>query len=88
MYEDNERLILEYQNGHKELLGVIVENNLGLVHAALKSFKWAYQSHPKYDEIINFEDFYQEGVIGLCNSIEKNNLELGVFSTIAIIHIK
>ena len=46
MYEDNERLIREYQEGRKELLGVIVENNLGLIHTALKSFKWAYNNHP------------------------------------------
>ncbi len=88
MYEDNERLIQEYQEGRRELLGVIVENNLGLVHAALKSFKWAYQSHPKYDEIISYEDFYQEGVIGLCSCIDKYDPELGAFSTYAMLHIK
>lgn len=88
MHEDNDRLIQEYQEGHRELLGVIVENNLGLIHTALKSFKWAYNNHPKYDEIISYDDFYQEGVIGLCNSIEKYNPELGAFSTFAIIHIK
>jgi|GEM_PF-1438180 len=88
MYDDNERLIRQYQEGHKELLGVIVENNQGLIHTALKSFKWAYNKHPKYDEIINYDDFFQEGVFGLCNAIEKYDPELGAFSTYAIIHIK
>ena len=88
MYEDNDRLIQEYQEGHRELLGVIVENNLGLIHTALKSFKWAYNNHPKYDEIISYDDFYNEGVIGLCGCIDKYNPELGAFSTFAIIHIK
>lgn len=88
MYEDNERLIREYQEGRKELLGVIVENNLGLIHTALKSFKWAYNNHPKYDEIINYDDYFQEGTIGLCAAVEGYNPELGTFSTYAITWIK
>ncbi|MFH5834518.1 sigma-70 family RNA polymerase sigma factor [Proteiniclasticum sp. C24MP] len=88
MYDDNERLIRQYQEGHKEVLGVIVENNQGLIHTALKSFKWAYNKHPKYDEIINYDDFFQEGVFGLCNAIEKYDPELGAFSTYAILRIK
>jgi RNA polymerase sigma factor (sigma-70 family) len=88
MYDDNESLIRQYQEGRTELLGTIIENNQGLIHTALKSFKWAYNKHPKYDEIINYDDFFQEGVFGLCNAIGKYDPELGAFSTYAILHIK
>ena len=88
MYEDNDRLIRQYQEGRKELLGTIIKDNQGLIHTALKGFKWAYNNHPKYDEIINYDDFFQEGVFGLCNAIEKYDPELGLFSSYAILHIK
>jgi len=87
MYNDNEKLIRQYQEGDSELLGVIIENNIGLIHTALKSFKWAYRSHPKYDEILNYDDFFQEGVFGLSNAIKKYDPEQGVFSSFALLHI-
>lgn len=88
MYEDNEKLISAYQSGQTELLNTIIENNLSLIHLALKSLKWAYNKHPKYDEIITYEDFYQEGYFGLRNAIDKYDPEQGAFSTYAIIHIR
>lgn len=88
MYDDNEKLIRQYQEGRSELLGVIIENNTGLIHTALKSFKWAFKSHPKYDDILNYDDFFQEGVIGLSNAIKKFNPDQGAFSSFAILHIK
>lgn len=88
MYEDNEKLIKEYQEGNKALFNDLVEGNLGLVHLALKSFKWAYNNHPKYDEIMSYDDFFQEGVLGLCGCLETYDPELGVFSSYALQHIK
>ncbi len=85
---DNDKLIKEYQEGNKALFNEIVESNLGLVHAALKSFKWAYGNHPKYDQIINYDDFFQEGFLGLCNALENYDPDQGAFSTYATIHIK
>lgn len=88
MYDDNEKLIRQYQEGRSELLGVIIKNNTGLIHTALKSFKWAFKSHPKYDDILNYDDFFQEGVIGLSNAIKKFDPDQGAFSSFAILHIK
>jgi len=88
MYADNEKLIRQYQEGQTELLSQIIENNMGLVHTALKSFKWAYGGHPKYDEIISYEDFFNEGIFGLSSAIKSYNPALGIFSSYAILHIK
>ena len=88
-YRDNDSMILEYQQGQqKELLSEIIENNLGLIHVALKSFRWGFSNHPKYDEIISYDDFFNQGVFGLATAIKNYDPSLGAFSTYAIICIK
>ena len=90
MHDDNsnEKLIERYQQGEDKLANTIVENNLGLIHLVLKRFKWAYNNHPKYDDIISYEDLFQEGVLGLYDAIGKYDSGQGAFSTYAVIHIR
>lgn len=88
MYADNERLISEYQQGNTALLSELIENNMGLIHTALKGFKWAYGGHPKYDQIISYDDFVNESIFGLANAIKNYDPEQGCFSSYAILHIK
>lgn len=88
MYEDNEKLLKEYQEGNKDLSSVIIENNLGLVNYVLKGFRWAFSDNPNYQNVFDKEDLYQEGVLGLYNSLDNYNSELGSFSTYAISYIK
>ena len=87
-YHNNEHLIQSYQQGNKELLNTIIENNLGLIHKALKSFKWAYNSNPKYEGLITYDDYYQQGALGLYSCIDSYNPDLGSFSNHAITYIK
>lgn len=81
--DSNDSLIKRYREGDKQALNELIENNQGLVHHALKSFKWAYNSHPKYDEIISYDDFFQEGVMGLYSCVDGYDPEKGAFSTYA-----
>jgi RNA polymerase primary sigma factor len=84
----NEKLIERYQQGEDKLANTIVENNLGLIHLVLKRFRWAYNNHPKYDDIISYEDLFQEGVLGVYDAIRKYDCSQGAFSTYAVIHIR
>jgi len=88
MYEDNEKLLKEYQEGNKALANVIVENNLGLINYVLKGFKWAFNDNPNFENVFDKDDLFQEGVLGLYASLDKYNAELGSFSTHAISYIK
>lgn len=88
MYEDNDKLLREYQEGNKALANVIVENNLGLINYVLKGFRWAFNDNPNYQNVFDKEDLFQEGVLGLYNSLDKYNAELGSFPTHAISYIK
>lgn len=88
MYADNDKLLKEYQEGNKALSNVIVENNLGLVNYVLKGFSWAFNNNPNYQNIFDKEDLFQEGVLGLYDSLDKYDPELGTFPTHAISYIK
>ena len=88
MHGNNDTLIKQYQEGNKALGNVIVENNLGLINYVLKGFRWAFNDNPNYQNVFDKEDLYQEGVLGLYNSLDKYNSELGSFSTHAISYIK
>lgn len=87
MYADNDDLIVKFRNGHDNLRWVIVENNKGLVNEVLKGFKWAYNNHPLYEDVITYDDLYQEGLIGLSKALDTYNPELGAFSTHAFFWI-
>ncbi len=69
-------LIARSQAGDKAAREVLIEKNLGLVHAIVRRF-----AGRGYD----CEDLFQIGAIGLIKSIDKFDLSLGVkFSTYAV----
>ena len=74
--EETAVLIGKAQKGDKKAREVLIEKNLGLVHAIVRRF-WGRGYDP--------EDLFQIGTIGLMKSIDKFDLEQGVrFSTYAV----
>lgn len=88
MYEDNEELLREYQEGNKAIASVIVENNLGLINYVLQGFRWAFNDNPNFENIFDRDDLFQEGVFGLYASLDTYDPEKGAYSSYAIFHIK
>ena len=74
---DNESLVLEYQNGNKNVLNAIVKNNINLVrHIALK-LKGIIENKP-----FDVDDLVQEGLIAVINAAANYNVDSGFkFST-------
>ena len=69
-------LIAKSQEGDKAAREMLIENNLGLVHAVVRRF---------YGRGIEPEDLFQIGVIGLMKAIDKFDLSFEVkFSTYAV----
>jgi len=69
-------LIAKSQQGDKAAREMLIENNLGLVHAVVRRF---------YGRGIEAEDLFQIGVIGLMKAIDKFDFSFGVkFSTYAV----
>ncbi len=69
-------LIAKSQKGDKAAREMLIENNLGLVHAVVRRF---------YGRGIEAEDLFQIGVIGLMKAIDKFDLSFEVkFSTYAV----
>ena len=69
-------LIAKSQGGDKAAREMLIENNLGLVHAVVRRF---------YGRGIEAEDLFQIGVIGLMKAIDKFDLSFEVkFSTYAV----
>lgn len=69
-------LIAKSQDGDKAAREMLIENNLGLVHAVVRRF---------YGRGIEAEDLFQIGVIGLMKAIDKFDLSFEVkFSTYAV----
>ena len=67
---DNESLVLEYQNGNKDILNTIVKNNINLVrHIALK-LKGIIENKP-----FDVDDLVQEGLIAIINASENYNVD-------------
>jgi RNA polymerase sigma factor (sigma-70 family) len=88
MYDDNEKLLKEYQEGNKALARVIVENNLGLINHVLNGFRWAFNDNPNFENVFDRDDLSQEGVLGLYASLDTYDPDKGAFSSYAIYHIK
>lgn len=75
-YQDNQELIIRFQNGDQSALDAICRCNSGLV--SKMAHKYAAATHIPYD------DFYQEGMIGLIQAAKKFDPEReGAFSTYA-----
>lgn len=69
-------LIAKSQEGDKAAREMLIENNLGLVHAIIRRF---------HGRGIETEDLFQIGVIGLMKAIDKFDLSFQVkFSTYAV----
>ena len=69
-------LIAKSQEGDKAAREMLIENNLGLVHAVVRRY---------FGRVIEAEDLFQIGVIGLMKAIEKFDLSFEVkFSTYAV----
>jgi len=88
MYEENEKLLREYQEGNKAIASIIVENNLGLINFVLNGFKWAFSENPNFENVFDRDDLFQEGVFGLYASLDTYDPEKGAFSSYAIYHIR
>ena len=74
--EEVSALIAKSQTGDKAAREMLIENNLGLVHAVVRRF---------YGRGIEAEDLFQIGVIGLMKAIDKFDLSFEVkFSTYAV----
>lgn len=74
--EDVSVLIAKAHRGDKEAREVLIENNLGLVHAIVRRF---------LERGVDREDLFQIGTIGLIKSIDHFDLSFGVkFSTYAV----
>ena len=76
---DNESLVLEYQNGNKEVLNTIVKNNEGLVYQIALKLKGIMRNKP-----FDVGDLVQEGLIAVMNAAANYNADSGFrFSTYA-----
>lgn len=76
-YNENiEELLVLAKAGDKSAMDIIVEENMGLVHSAVKRF---------YGRGVDAEDLFQIGCIGLVKSVQKFDLSFNVkFSTYAV----
>src|SRR5260221_12667028 len=64
---------------------ILVEHHLGLVMHLAKRYAGSYQGH----HLLDLEDLYQEGVLGLMHAAEKFDARKGVrFSTYATYWIR
>lgn len=82
--EDQQRLFEEFKKdrGNKEIRDTLIEHNLKLVW-------WMAERYRNYlSEMYEFDDLFQQGVIGLITAIDKYNPDDGAFSTYAAYWIK
>lgn len=76
MFETSNQDIINAQNGDKEHLSKIIENNKGLIWNIVKRFK---------DRGVEIEDIFQIGCIGFIKAIKRFDFEYGVkLSTYAV----
>ena len=79
MYDNNIKSIEKAQNGDKEELSKLVENNQGLIWSIVKRFLGR-----GYDK----EDIYQIGCLGFIKAVKRFNFEFDVkLSTYAVPYI-
>lgn len=80
----NEELVQLYQNGDKQALNSIIENNIGIVHKLANSF------YVTRINSVDKDDLVQEGFLGLITATKKydiNNPKKANFITYAIFWI-
>ena len=77
----NKELIAQYKTGNASLANTIIENNLGLVRAVLNRHRWLYGDNNS--GVVDYDDFYQEGVISLYGALEGYDSDKAEFSTYA-----
>lgn len=79
LFENNVKDIIEAQNGNKEILATLIEQNNGLIWNIVKRFK---------DRGYELEDLYQIGTIGFIKSIKRFDTGFDVkLSTYAVPYI-
>lgn len=79
LFENNVKDIIEAQNGNKEILATLIEQNNGLIWSIVKRFK---------DRGYELEDLYQIGTIGFIKSIKRFDTGFDVkLSTYAVPYI-
>ena len=79
LFENNVKDIKEAQNGNKEILATLIEQNNGLIWSIVKRFK---------DRGYELEDLYQIGTIGFIKSIKRFDTGFDVkLSTYAVPYI-
>lgn len=79
IYENSIQDIIDAQNGNKEILEKLIEENNGLIWSIVKRFK---------DRGYELEDLYQIGSIGFIKSIKRFNTSFDVrLSTYAVPYI-
>jgi len=77
----NKELIAQYKAGNASLANTIIENNLGLVRAVLSRHRWLYGDNNS--GVVDYDDFYQEGVISLYGALDGYDSDKAEFSTYA-----
>ncbi len=76
LYQDNENLLRQAQNGDLDARSRVYEANIGLVYMVLERFK---------SSSYEYEDLFQIGSIGLLKAIDKFDFSYNVrFSTYAV----
>jgi RNA polymerase primary sigma factor len=84
--EQQYNLITEYQRGEEKALVQLIKANQGLVWRAAHKYYNIYKS--RISSVVDLDDFYQEGVIGLIECIRRFDTSKDVeFSTYANIWI-
>lgn len=79
--DENKELIKRYKAGDPSLMNIIIEKNLGLVRAVLSKNRWLYGDNK--NGVVDYDDFYQEGVLSLYAAIEGYEPDKAEFSTYA-----
>jgi RNA polymerase sporulation-specific sigma factor len=79
LFENNTKDIMEAQNGNKEIMSKLIEENNGLIWSIVKRFK---------DRGYELEDLYQIGTIGFIKCIKRFDTSFDVkLSTYAVPYI-
>lgn len=81
----NEELVQAYQNGDKNALDQLLENNKGIVYSVARSYKGYCIA------TLDIEDLIQEGYLGLMEAAERydfNNSRKALFMTYALYWVR
>ena len=79
----NEELIKALKEGDPQAKDRLILKNMGLIHSFIYKNKWLYQ-----DSSLTDEDFIQEGVIAICEAVDKYDNAKSTFSTFVFMVLK